>query len=78
MSIPRLRTVFRAVLFSVLITVFSYAQTFRGSISGTVSDATGAVIPGAVTDIVASVALPPLDQPCNATRSAITSLRVRR
>ena len=51
MSYPRTRSVFAVVLFALTAflagSVPGSAQTFRGSINGTVTDTSGAVIPGA-------------------------------
>ena len=47
MSMPRPKAVFYAVWLFLLMAIFASAQTFRGAIHGTVTDATGAVIPGA-------------------------------
>jgi hypothetical protein len=47
MSMHHPQAVFYAVWLSLLMAIFASAQTFRGAIHGTVTDATGAVIPGA-------------------------------
>lgn len=50
-----MRTIYRLLVFSFLLTTafasFLSAQTFRGTLLGTVSDATGAVIPGAAVSV---------------------------
>ena len=42
-----MRRWFGLILATILVAVSAYGQTFRGSINGTVTDPSGAVVPGA-------------------------------